>query len=172
MGGRSSQLHIWVRQQILTNLSSFLFLFLSPQLHLGVLGSIEKRYIFYPNVKLGRRGDKKEEKERGKKLLKFVTRPKREVERIVLPSSQLHARLIKYLYKLMHRKNPIHLFFLIGVGNDLWAKKSQKIVLGCVSFIHDCINAFLWEQTFFLSKIGGIVLLYPIPIMRPIKEIS
>ena len=71
-----------------------------PQLHVGVLGSIfaisgkiEKRCIFDPNVKFGRREDKKKEKERGKKLLKFVARPKREVGKIVLSSFQLHTHI-------------------------------------------------------------------------------
>ncbi len=72
----------------------FLFFF-------GTFGKIEKRNIFDQKVKLGRRDDKKEEKERGKKLLKFVIRPKREVGRIVLPSSQLHARDIRVVYHLL-----------------------------------------------------------------------
>ena len=58
-------------------------------INLWIFWKIGKWHISDPNVKLGRREDKKEEKERGKKLLNFVARPKHEVGRTILPSSGL-----------------------------------------------------------------------------------
>ena len=124
-GGRSSQLHIRVWQQILTNF--FLFPFSSSQCP-PVPPKIVTQHSWWTYIK----------------LLKFVVRLKREVGRTVLPSSclpnftlvsllipesQCNQETFLYMFRLKESQTPTHpqwngvgkLFYACNVQPTLWS---------------------------------------------------